>query len=101
MARLYAIAAGVDEVDTIARLGGAAGGPVSAKGAADLLDAYEYLANLAMRHQAKQVRAGDAPNYRIDPKQLPERDRAALRDAFGVIKSLQNALSTAYPTRAV
>ncbi|MCG7272755.1 DUF294 nucleotidyltransferase-like domain-containing protein [Corynebacterium afermentans] len=101
MARLYAIAAGVDEVDTIARLGGAAGGPVSAKGAANLLDAYEYLANLAMRHQAKQVRAGDAPNYHIDPKQLPERDRAALRDAFGVIKSLQNALSTAYPTRAV
>ena len=101
MARLYAIAAGVDEVDTIARLGGAAGGPVSAKGAADLLDAYEYLANLAMRHQAKQVRAGDAPNYHIDPKQLPERDRAALRDAFGVIKSLQNALSTVYPTRAV
>ena len=101
MARLYAIAAGVDEVDTIARLRGAAGGPVSAKGATDLLDAYEYLANLAMRHQAAQVRAGEAPNYRIDPKYLPERDRAALRDAFGVIKSLQNALSTAYPTRAV
>ena len=54
-----------------------------------------------MRHQATQVRAGDTPNYRIDPKQLPERDRAALRDAFGVIKSLQNALSIAYPTRAV
>ena len=101
MARLYAIAAGVDGVDTIARLRGAAGGPVSAKGAADLLDAYEYLADLAMRHQCAQVRAGEAPNYRIDPKQLPERDRAALRDAFGVIKSLQNALSTAYPTRAV
>lgn len=101
MARLYAIAAGVDEVDTIARLRGASGGPVSAKGAADLLDAYEYLADLAMRHQSALVRAGDTPNYRIDPKQLPERDRAALRDAFGVIKSLQNALSTAYPTRAV
>ncbi|WJY97426.1 DUF294 nucleotidyltransferase-like domain-containing protein [Corynebacterium fournieri] len=101
MARLYAIAAGADEVDTISRLNAAAGGPVSAKGAADLLDAYEYLADLAMRHQAAQVRAGEQPNYHVDPKQLPERDRAALRDAFGVIKSLQNALTTAYPTRAV
>ena len=101
MARLYAIAAGAEDVDTIALLNAAAGGPVSAKGAADLLDAYEYLADLAMRHQAAQVRAGEQPNYHVDPKQLPERDRAALRDAFGVIKSLQSALSTAYPTRAV
>ena len=101
MARLYAIAAGVDEVDTIARLKAAAGGPVSAKGARDLLDAYEYLADLGMRHQAQQVRAGQRPDYHIDPKQLPERDRAALRDAFGVVKSLQSALATAYPTRAV
>ena len=65
------------------------------------LGAYEYLSNLAMQHQAAQVRAGQPPNYRIDPKQLPTRDRAALRDAFGVIKSLQNALANKYPTRAV
>lgn len=101
MARLYAIVAGVDEVDTISRLRASAGGPVSAKGARDLLDAYEYLADLGMRHQAQQVRAGERPDYHIDPKQLPERDRAALRDAFGVVKSLQSALATAYPTRAV
>lgn len=101
MARLYAIAADVGEVDTIGRLKAAAGITVSDRGAADALDAYEYLADLAMRHQAKQVRAGQAPDYHIDPKQLPERDRAALRDAFGVVKSLQNALASKYPTRAV
>lgn len=101
MARLYAITAGVNETDTVARLKAAAGNTVSQKGAADMLDAYEYLTNLAMRHQAKQVRAGERPDYHIDPKQLAERDRHALRDAFGVIKSLQNALSNAYPTRAV
>ena len=101
MARLYAMTAGVDEVETPARLRGAAGDSVSARGAEDLLGAYEYLSNLAMQHQAAQVRAGQQPNYRIDPKQLPTRDRAALRDAFGVIKSLQNALANKYPTRAV
>ena len=101
MARLYSITAGTGEVDTISRLKAAAGSTVSEKGAGDLLGAYEYLSNLAMRHQAAQVRAGERPNYHIDPKLLPERDRAALRDAFGVIKSLQNALSSKYPTRAV
>lgn len=101
MARLYAIAAGVDEVETPARLRAASGFSVSERGAGDLLGAYEYLSNLAMRHQAVQVRAGERSDYRIDPKSLPARDRAALRDAFGVIKSLQNALSSKYPTRAV
>ncbi len=101
MARLYAITSGVREVDTISRLKASAGGAISAKGAADMLDAYEYLSNLAMRHQAHQVRAGEAPNYHIDPKQLAARDQGALRDAFGVIKSLQNALSNKYPTRSV
>lgn len=101
MARLYAITAGVDEVRTPGRIVGAKGASISEKGSGDLLGAYEYLTNLAMRHQSAQVRAGEKPDYHIDPKQLPERDRAALRDAFGVIKSLQNALANKYPTRAV
>lgn len=101
MARLYALTAGVDEVETAARLRAAAGSTVSEKGAFDLLDAYTYLSDAAMRHQAAQVRAGETPNYHIDPKQLPERDKAALRDAFGVIKSMQNGLANKYPTRAV
>ena len=101
MARLYAITAGVDEVETPARLRASAGTTVSERGAEDLMGAYEYLSNLAMSHQAAQVRSGNTPDYRIDPKQLPARDRAALRDAFGVIKSLQNALANKYPTRAV
>ncbi|WJY67888.1 putative nucleotidyltransferase substrate binding domain-containing protein [Corynebacterium auris] len=101
MARLYAITAGVEAVDTLSRLKEAAGTGVSARGAEDLIGAYEYLSTLALRHQARQLRAGERPDYRIDPKQLPGRDRDALRDAFGVIKSLQSALTSAYPVRAV
>lgn len=101
MARLYAITAGVSDVDTIARIKAAAGISVSAKGAEDLLGAYEYLSNLALTHQARQLRAGEQPNYHIDPKALPSRERDALRDAFGVIKSLQSALASKYPVRSV
>lgn len=101
LARLYAITAGVGEVNTVERLRGAAGRSISEKGAQELLDAYEYLSDLAVRHQAAQLRAGAAPDYHVDPKELRERDRAALRDAFGVIKGTQNALATQYPTRAV
>lgn len=101
MARLYSIVAGVSAVDTPTRLRASAGEAVSTKGASDLADAYEYLSDLVMKHQSQQVRAGEEPNYRIDPKQLQSLDRAALRDAFGVIKSLQNALASKYPTRAV
>ncbi|MEX3505618.1 DUF294 nucleotidyltransferase-like domain-containing protein [Corynebacterium sp. LK2510] len=101
MARLYAISAGVGEVDTIARIRAAAGTSVSQRGAENLVGAYEYLTTLALRHQARQLRAGEKPNYHIDPKQLPSRDRDALRDAFGVIKSMQTALSNTYPVRAV
>lgn len=104
MARLYAIVAGVGEVDTVARIGASQSVPgaiVSAKGAEDLLGAYEYLSDLVMKHQSHQLRAGERPNYHIDPKQLSERDRAALRDSFRVIKSLQNALANTYPVQAV
>lgn len=101
MARLYAITAGSDEVDTLSRIRSAAGQTVSEKGAGDLVGAHTYLSDLAMKHQAAQVRAGAQPDYHVDPKQLAERDRSALRDAFSVIKGLQNALANKYPTRAV
>lgn len=104
MARLYAIVSGVDEVDTVARILASRSEPgaiISTKGAEDLLGAYEYLADLVMKHQARQLRAGERPDYHIDPKQLSERDRAALRDSFRVIKSLQNALANKYPVQAV
>ena len=88
----------------MARIGASQSVPgaiVSAKGAEDLLGAYEYLSDLVMKHQSHQLRAGERPNYHIDPKQLSERDRAALRDSFRVIKSLQNALANTYPVQAV
>lgn len=101
MARLYAIVAGQTVVDTRARLEAASGDSVSTKGANELLDAFAYLQTLTVRHQAAQVRAGETPDYRIEPSKLSSRDRDNLRDAFGVVKSMQNALASKYPVRTI
>ncbi|STC70290.1 DUF294 nucleotidyltransferase-like domain-containing protein [Corynebacterium pilosum] len=101
MARLYAIVAGQTVVDTRARLEAASGDSVSTKGASELLDAFAYLQTLTVRHQAAQVRAGETPDYRIEPSKLSSRDRDNLRDAFGVVKSMQNALASKYPVRTI
>ena len=101
MARLYAIVAGVGEVATRERVRASIGTALSEKGARELLDASDYLSDLVLRHQARQLRAGKRPDYHIDPRELTERDRAALRDSFRVIKSLQNALASKYPVQAV
>ncbi|WIM68690.1 DUF294 nucleotidyltransferase-like domain-containing protein [Corynebacterium breve] len=101
MARLYAISAGVPEVDTRSRIQASAGKSISIKGAEDLLDAFDYLQNIAVRQQAQQMRRGEEPNYHIDPKALPSMERDSLRDAFGVIKGLQSALASKYPVRTI
>ncbi|WKD57790.1 Putative nucleotidyltransferase substrate binding domain protein [Corynebacterium capitovis DSM 44611] len=101
MARLYAITAGETELDTVARIRAAAGSSISSRGADDLIDAYEYITTLALRHQAEQLRAGENPDYHIDPRALSSRDRDDLRDSFRVIKSLQAALSSQYPVRSM
>ena len=53
MARLYAIASGVDAVDTATRLELSAGAGVSKEGARDLADAFYFLRTPPFRHQPR------------------------------------------------
>ncbi len=101
MARLFALAAGSTSLETDDRLTSAAGKSVSAAGAHELADAHSVLRALTLRHQSLQVRAGQTPNYRIYPAQLSRLEREQLRDAFRIIKSMQNALATKYPVRNI
>ncbi|PRQ11222.1 histidine kinase [Corynebacterium sp. 13CS0277] len=102
MARLYAIAADVPALGTRERLTAAAGhGLLSERGAADLRDAFDFLSTIALRHQVTQLRRGDTPDYHIDPKDLSKLDREHLRDAFHIVKSIQNALATKFPIRTM
>ncbi|MDK8396747.1 DUF294 nucleotidyltransferase-like domain-containing protein [Corynebacterium pseudodiphtheriticum] len=101
MARLYAIASGVDAVDTATRLELSAGAGVSKEGASDLADAFYFLRTLTLRHQARKLRHGEQPDYHVDPKRLSKMDREHLRDSFQVIKRMQSALGNKYPVRSI
>lgn len=102
MARLYALATGSEMIGTRERLEAAAGhGQVSRKGAQDLQDAFEFLGSISFQHQSRLIKVGEKPNYHIDPKTLGRLDREHLRDAFTIIKDMQNALATKYPVRNI
>lgn len=101
MARLYALASGSRAVETTERLRSAAGTGVSEAGARELADAFFFLRQLTFQHQAARVRAGHTPDYHIDPKALGRLDREHLRDAFRIIKGMQNSLATTYPVRSI
>ena len=97
LARIYALAAGHDAVNTHDRLAHAAdSGEISPQAVRDLRDALEFLASLRIRHQAQQIAAGhDADNYLV-PETLSNFERSQLKDAFGVVKSLQDVLAQRY-----
>ena len=102
MARLFALASGVTALGTRNRLiEASATGAVSERGALDLVDAFDYLNSITLRHQATQLREKSVPDYNIDPNKLGKMDREHLRDSFQIIKSMQNALATKYLVRNI
>ncbi|MBS5167463.1 putative nucleotidyltransferase substrate binding domain-containing protein, partial [Corynebacterium sp.] len=102
MARLFTVAAGLPQLSTRERLAASAGaGSVSRQGAQDLADAFEFLCTVQLHHQQAQFNAGEQPNNHIYPKRLSSLEREHLRDAFGVIRKLQQSLGAKYPIRAM
>lgn len=96
LARVFALSAGVEAVNTTARLRAAesAGRLGSAE---DLIDAYELISYIRLEHQAGQVRAGHQPDNFVAPESLGDFQRRTLKDAFGVIKSAQGVLEHVFP----
>jgi CBS domain-containing protein len=93
LARVYALRGRVTAVNTRARLVAAEKvGVLSSAGAADLLDAYDLIAQTRLQHQADDVRAGRRPDNFMPPAELSEFERSHLRDAFVVIRTMQNAM---------
>jgi CBS domain-containing protein len=91
LARIYALAEGIASVNTIERLQKAAGSPsISKESAANLIDAYEFLGILRLEHQANLLQAEKTPNNYLSPKNLSKLEREHLKDAFKVIKALQD-----------
>jgi CBS domain-containing protein len=97
LARVYALAAGNDAVNTQERLSLAAeGGEVTRESARDLSDALEFISFLRIEHQARQIRKGDAPDNFMSPHDLSQFERSHLKNAFSVVRTMQNVLSQRY-----
>lgn len=98
IARVQALAHGLPEVGTLARLAAVAeAGGLSHQTAADLHDAFEFLRRVRLSHQARQLRAGRVPDNRLAPSELSGFDRRGLREAFEIIRSARQAVQRSQP----
>jgi len=97
LARIYALAAGIDAVNTEDRLLGAIDSrAVSRQGAMDLKDALEFIGITRLRHQARQMRDGLPADNLLLPKELSSFERGNLKSAFQVVKDMQASMASAY-----
>ncbi|MDO6734296.1 DUF294 nucleotidyltransferase-like domain-containing protein [Octadecabacter sp. 1_MG-2023] len=93
LGRMYALQGQLSALNTRARLEAAlAAGMISKSGGSDLLDAYDFVAQTRLEHQAKLIKQGKAPDNFLAPATLSGFERSHLRDAFVVIKTMQSAL---------
>jgi len=97
LARIHALANGVESVNTYERLNAVKAFPsISNQGASDLLDAFEFISITRLKHQVRQIRRGETPDNFLQPESLSAFERSHLKDAFSVIKNLQGALEHAF-----
>jgi CBS domain-containing protein len=97
IARVLALSEGIAVVNTTERLQAAcAAGGVSSEMTQDLVDALEYIGSLRNHHQVERIRAGQAADNFLDPKSLSGLERKHLKDAFAIIKSMQEVLEHRY-----
>jgi CBS domain-containing protein len=71
---------------------------LSRRDADRLAGAHRLLSGLRVRLHAEQVRRGEAPHNHLDPRTISHAERAALRDAFLVIREAQKGLVLDFPT---
>lgn len=97
LARIYALQEGVSAVNTLERLKAVAGTKSLTKSSArNLIDAFEFLGYLRLSHQARLLQNGKKPDNFLPPKSISRLEREHLKDAFKVIKELQNNRQVSY-----
>ena len=93
LARIYALAKGIDAVNTRQRLLAAAGqGDVSTSGADDLMDALELIGRVRCHHQASLIAADKPIDNFVSPDALSNLERNQLKSAFEIVRTMQEAL---------
>lgn len=96
-ARLLALARGIPETNTLARLRAAARlGVVREEEADAWCDGYSFIQLLRMRQHQAQERANRALDNFVDPQHLNELDRRVLKEAFRQARKLQSTIALEY-----
>ena len=94
LARVQALKGRLGLANTRARLKAAEeAGVVSANDARDLIEAYDLIAATRLENQATLIKLGRAPDNFLAPSDLSDFERAHLRDAFVVVRTMQSALA--------
>jgi CBS domain-containing protein len=97
IARIYALSEGLPAVNTNERLKLACeAGALSAEMYASLADAFELISTLRIQHQVNKMIRGLPPDNYLSPNELSKLERSHLKDAFSIIKILQEALANRY-----
>lgn len=97
LARIYALQEGVTEVNTLERLKQVSGTKsLSSSSAKSLIDAFEFLGHLRLTHQADLMQAGEKASNFMHPKEISKLEREHLKEAFKVIKTLQDSRQVAF-----
>ncbi len=99
LARVYALASGADAVNTRERLtASVASGEISQSGARDLRDALDFISDVRLKSQVRQLTQGEAPDNFVSPNYLSDFERSHLKDAFAVVRTMQRVLSQRFKT---
>lgn len=102
VARVYALSRGLPVVATRARITAALQAEaLGEESAANMLDAYEFMSYIRLKHQGRQLAAGQRPDNRINPAELSEFEKRHLRDAFGIVNKAQQALAVSFQTQFI
>lgn len=100
LARIYALAAGLTVANTHDRLAACSqAGEISEQSARDLRDTLEFLGKLRIAHQARQTTRGERPDNHLALDELSNFERSHLKEAFGVVQTLQSVLQQRYAGR--
>jgi len=99
LARVYALASGVEQINTQERLQATHNNDALSKsGYMDLTDAFEFLSFERLKHQSRQIKANKKADNYLPPEELSSLERRHLKDTFDIIRTYQNALSSRYQT---
>jgi len=97
LARVRALEGGLDVIHTEERIQTAAdAGLMNESDADDLVHALKFIADIRLRHQSRQLDAGEAPDHLVDPDELSGLHRRYLRSAFRIVSEAQQALALRY-----